>query len=177
MKTARLCYLALLACLGLVLPAFFHIVGGTLAGSIFLPLHIPVLLAALVLGAGEGFFMGLFLPVLSSFITGMPPAAILPLMMTELSLYGLLCGVLKKITKRDGISLIIALILGRAVYAALLAVLFYVFNLNVAAFLALIMTFIKGLPGIIIQLSLVPPLCAVVRRYTFARYKTTVKQT
>lgn len=170
-KTLRLCYLALLISLGLILPSAFHLIGGSAAGSIFLPLHIPVLLAALMLGAGEGLFMGLIMPVLSSLITGMPLPAILPFMVLELSVYGLLCGITMKIFKREGVALSISLIAGRIIYAAALALLLS-FSLQVPSFLTVLTSAVKGLPGIIIQLSIIPVLTKVVKKYAFNRNKT-----
>ncbi|MFA7118480.1 MAG: ECF transporter S component, partial [Sphaerochaetaceae bacterium] len=73
--------------LGVVLPMAFHSVKN--AGSIFCPMHIPVLLCGLVDGWAFGLLCGLVTPLLSSLLTGMPPMAYLPAMMIELAVYGL----------------------------------------------------------------------------------------
>ncbi len=67
---------ALCAALGVVLPVALHSIPN--AGSILLPMHIPVLLCGLVCGPVYGLGCGVLTPLLSSLITGMPPAAVLP---------------------------------------------------------------------------------------------------
>ncbi len=170
-KTLRLCFLAMLLSLGLVLPTFFHFAGGPAAGKIFLPLHIPVLIAGLVLGAADGLFLGLLLPVLSALISGMPSPVILPFMMIELSFYGIFCGIFKSLTKKNGVSLILALICGRLLYAFVLLLLARIALENVPAAIAVAGSALSGLAGIVIQLIFVPPLCGAAQRYTFARHK------
>ena len=73
---------ALFTALCVVLPMAFHSIPN--AGSIFLPMHIPVLLCGLVCGWAYGGLCGLVGPLLSSVMTSMPPAAVLPGMMVEI---------------------------------------------------------------------------------------------
>ena len=84
---------ALCAALGVVLPVALHSIPN--AGSILLPMHIPVLLCGLVCGPVYGLGCGVLTPLLSSLITGMPPAAVLPSMLCELAAYGLAAGLLR----------------------------------------------------------------------------------
>lgn len=56
--------------LGVVLPIAFHSVPN--GGSIFLPMHIPVLLCGLICGPLYGVTCGILAPLISSFCTGMP---------------------------------------------------------------------------------------------------------
>ena len=56
-----------------VLPQAFHAIPN--AGTIYCPMHIPVLLCGLVCGWSYGLLCGIAGPLLSSLITGMPPAA------------------------------------------------------------------------------------------------------
>ena len=44
----------LLSGIGIALPRIFHILAGSSAGAIFLPMHIAVLIASLVFGALSG---------------------------------------------------------------------------------------------------------------------------
>ena len=53
----------------------FHLAGGM--GVVFLPMHLPVLLAGFFLGPRFGLLVGIITPLLSSLLTGMPP--LLPL--------------------------------------------------------------------------------------------------
>ena len=64
---------ALCVALCVVLPMAFHAIPN--AGSILLPMHIPVLLCGLLCGWPLGLVCGLVGPLLSSVLTGMPPAA------------------------------------------------------------------------------------------------------
>ncbi len=73
----------LLIALALVLPMAFHLTGVPQPGQVFLPMHIPVLLGGFVLGPVFGFFVGLFSPIISSVLTGMPAVVRLPFMMIE----------------------------------------------------------------------------------------------
>ena len=66
---------AICIALCVVLPLLFHWVPN--AGSVFLPMHIPVLLCGLLCGWPYGLVCGLLGPLVSSF-TGMPPLPVLP---------------------------------------------------------------------------------------------------
>lgn len=82
--------------LGLVLPFAFHSFGPQ-AGTVFLPMHIPVLLCGFVCGPAYGALVGMLTPLLSSALTGMPP--LMPTgiaMCVELSTYGFLSGWMTK---------------------------------------------------------------------------------
>ena len=113
----------LLIALALVLPMAFHLTGVPQPGQVFLPMHIPVLLGGFVLGPVFGFFVGLFSPIISSVLTGMPAVGRLPFMMIELAVYGLVSGLMyntfKFNKKKMGtyISLLTAMLCGRIVYA------------------------------------------------------------
>ena len=98
-NTKHLIFTALCMALGVVLPMAFHMIPN--AGSVMLPMHIPVLLCGLVCGPVLGLICGIFTPVLSSLITGMPGPAYLPSMICELAVYGLLAGVMIKLIKTE----------------------------------------------------------------------------
>ena len=90
-KKSSFCALCIALCL--VLPPVFHAIG---AGAIFLPMHLPVFVCALICGWGYGIFCGVAGCILSSLLTGMPTVASLPAMGTELAVYGLVAGLLFK---------------------------------------------------------------------------------
>lgn len=148
------------ACIALcvVLPMAFHSIPN--AGSIYCPMHIPVLLCGLICGWPMGILCGLGGPLLSSMLTGMPPAAMLPIMLFELPTYGLLTGLMmnclhtKKVYVDLYVSLIVALIGGRIVAGLSRALIFapgqYSLTLWVTGY------FVTALPGLIIQLALIP---------------------
>ena len=92
--TKKLVSCALCIAIGVLLPMAFHVIPN--GGSIFLPMHIPVLICGLFCGAPYGLACGIITPFLSSMTTGMPPAMILPQMMIELAVYGLVTGLCEK---------------------------------------------------------------------------------
>ena len=94
-KRSILCAVCIALCV--VLPMAFHAIQN--AGSIFLPMHIPVLLCGLICGWPFGLLCGIAGPLLSSLLTGMPPAAYLPSMMIELAVYGFVAGLLMKLVR------------------------------------------------------------------------------
>lgn len=62
--TRKLVMAAMCAALGVVLPQAFHMVPN--AGSVLLPMHIPVLLCGLACGWPYGLACGILAPLLSS---------------------------------------------------------------------------------------------------------------
>ena len=76
-KNMTLCAVCIALCV--VLPIAFHSIPN--AGSVFLPMHIPVLICGMICGWPFGFLCGLMGPLLSAALTGMPPIAMLPAMM------------------------------------------------------------------------------------------------
>ena len=147
-------------CLALcvILPMAFHSIPN--AGSIFLPMHIPVLLCGLICGWPFGLLCGIGGPLLSSLITQMPPMAYLPQMMIELAIYGLFSGILMSIvrTKKIYVDLYITLIstmlVGRIISGLCRALIFAPGSYSIALWMG--GYFATGLPGIIIQLALIP---------------------
>jgi len=153
----KLVYTSVCAALCVVLPMAFHAVQN--AGSIFLPMHIPVLLCGLMCGWPFGFICGLLGPLLSSLLTGMPPAAMLPSMMVECAAYGCVTGLMMLFVRTKNpvadlyISMITAMIAGR-VLAGLAKAL--IFTPGTAPFAWVTTSLITGIPGIVIQLVLIP---------------------
>ncbi|HBL85055.1 MAG: hypothetical protein A2Y17_02430 [Clostridiales bacterium GWF2_38_85] len=155
MKLRKLIYSGLLAAIGVLLPQVFHLIGGPQAGSMFLPMHIPVLLAGFAAGPLGGLAVGVITPLLSFLITGMPQIPRLYFMLFELAAYGLAGGLLyKKLPLLP--SLLLAMISGRAVYALCLMLSGPLFGVNIDAPVAAITATVTGLPGIAIQLILIP---------------------
>ena len=153
-STRSLALAGLLIAAGIVAGIIFHALG--IGGQIALPLHYPALLAGLLLGWKWGFAVGLIVPVLSALLTGMPP--LIPsaiLMVPELAVYGACCGLLRKLI---GIypALITSLIFGRVAWGIAAWVLIPLLGLEIPVIAAVIAAIVKGLPGIVGQLILVP---------------------
>lgn len=153
----KLVFTAACVALCLVLPMAFHTIPN--AGQIFLPMHIPVLLCGLICGWPYGGVCGLLGPLVSSLITGMPPAAMLPGMMLECCMYGFATGMLMKYVYTKSaiadlyISMVSAMIFGRAVYGFANAL---IFNPGVSPFAWVTGSLVTGIPGIVVQLILMP---------------------
>ena len=153
----KMVFSAVCVALCVVLPIAFHAIPD--AGTVFLPMHIPVLLCGLACGWPFGFVTGLLGPLLSSLVTGMPPAAKLPGMMVECATYGLVTGLMMLLVKTKSytadlyISMITAMLLGRTVAGLAKA---WIFTPGTPAFAWVTTSLVAGIPGIVLQLVLMP---------------------
>lgn len=157
MTTKKLVYTAVFLALGILFPMLFHLLG--LPGQVLLPMHVPIFLGALTLGPISGFIVGILTPILSSLLTGMPPMIpMVPIMVFELAAYGFFAGFLyEKYPKNVFIPLIAAMIIGRIVAGIAAWSVFNIFTMDEINILTYISSsFVKGLPGIIMSLVLVP---------------------
>ena len=162
----RVVYGALLIALGMILPNLFHMFGGSSAGRVFLPMHLVVLLAGMILGPLWGAAVAVILPVLSSLTTGMPAVPMLYLMLFELVAYAVISGFCAR--KMDPyFTLPIAMVGGRLFYALVLYIAAKVFKMNVPAVETVITAFTVGLPGIAVQLIFIPPIWYALRKGGF----------
>lgn len=158
----QLVFSAVCVAIGVILPSIFHMVGWS--GSIFLPMHIPVLLCGLICGWRYGGLCGLIVPLLCSVFTGMPP--LFPIgaaMMFELCAYGVISGLLYK-KFNVYISLIGAMIGGRIINGIATAIFMGMLGnpYGISAFIS--GAFVTALPGIIIQIVLIPVIIIALTR-------------
>ena len=105
--------------------------------------------------------------MLSHLLTGMPPGYSVPLMSLELPMYGLVAGVAyRKLHLNVFIALVLAMLVGRIIFGLGLFVLGLFMNLpySAAAFFASGGALWAGLPGIIVQLILIPLVVAAMNR-------------
>lgn len=153
------------AALGIVLPMAFHALPG--AGNVWLPMHIPVMICGLVAGPVAG-ATGLLAPVLSSLLTGMPAAPILPSMTCELVAYGLVSGLLARFVRTGRlavdlyVSLVGAMVAGRLLGGVLQALIFSPGAYSLAAWATGYV--VTGAPGIVLQLVVVVPVVVALER-------------
>ncbi len=154
-NTKKLVFAALCVALGVALPVAFH--GVPNAGQVFCPMHIPVLLCGLICGPWLGLACGVLVPMLGCLITGMPPMAMLPSMIVELAVYGLVAGLLIRLVKMRFavvVSLVGAMVAGRLAMGLVNALIFYAGEYSWMAWLTA--AFVTALPGIMIHLLLIP---------------------
>lgn len=164
---------ALMVAMCVVLPMAFHSVPN--GGSVFLPMHIPVLICGMICGWPYGFLCGLLGPLLSCLTTGMPPLAMLPAMMIECGVYGLVTGLTLKFVRTGRlytdlyIALIGAMVAGRVLSGVAKAL---IFSPGITMQYWLTASFVTALPGIVIQLVAVPALVGMLMkiRYLPVRY-------
>ncbi|WMM23716.1 ECF transporter S component [Tissierella sp. MB52-C2] len=155
-----------LLALGIIMVNTFHSTG--IPGNIFLPMHIPIFLGGLLLPPYLALILGMVMPLCNTIISGMPslfPMAII--MVFELGTYGLIASILYRKMKMPAvISLIISMICGRIIagLAVFLLSIFFAVKLNPVTFVIGGIT--TGIPGIIIQLVLIPSLIYAIKRYT-----------
>jgi len=165
-KSRRIVFSALFIALGIVLPLAFHSIPN--AGRIFLPMHIPVLLCGIVCGFPYGLLCGVITPLLSSLLTGMPPAAMLPSMLCELAAYGAVSSLIiqnvrfKNVYVNIYVSLLCAMLAGRVFYGVMNAFVFSAGGYSMQIWLGA--AFITALPGILIQIVIIPIIVAALRK-------------
>lgn len=130
-------------------------------GSMLCPMHLPVLLCGFLCGPVWGGAVGAIAPIFRSLTLGMPPLFPKAVCMAiELAAYGAIAGLCHKLfPRRRGylyLSLLIAMIAGRLLYGAAMAVCLgasggaYTFSAFIAG------TVTEAIPGILLQILLIP---------------------
>lgn len=169
-STKKMVYAALLLALGLVLPFLTGQIPSI--GSQLLPMHIPVLLTGFICGWPYGLAVGFITPLLRSVLFGMPPLFPVAMAMAfELATYGVLTGLIYSALPKKPwsvfASLVTAMIGGRLVWGS--AMYFLLASRGGAftqkAFLA--GAFVNAIPGILVQLLLIPILVLTLERAGF----------
>lgn len=132
-------------------------------GQMLCPMHIPVLLCGFLCGWSWGAAVGFIAPLLRSVLFGMPamfPNAVA--MAFELAVYGFVTGLLRRKMSGSygwvGLILVIAMIAGRLVWGTVRLVLLGLFGTPFSWALFLSGAVLNALPGIILQLLLIPGL-------------------
>lgn len=153
----------LLLAVGIIIPRIFHMFGTPNLGKMFLPMHIGIFIAGIYLGISYGLIIGFITPLINS-LFGMPVFPQNVIMAFELAAYGMFAGLFMYLLKNFNIartikiyiSLILSMIFGRIVNAFVLFIMARIFDMKVAAPLSVVTAALTGIPGIIIQLLLVP---------------------
>ena len=135
-------------------------------GNMLCPMHIPVLLCGFICGWPWGMIVGLLAPLLRSMTLGVPilfPNAVC--MSFEIATYGAIAGLLYRVLPKKKIciyaSLLVAMLVGRIVWGITMFICMGIRggSFGFSAFLA--GAFTNAIPGILIQIILVPLLVMV----------------
>ena len=156
----KLIFSALFLAIGFILPVLIGQI--PTIGKVLLPMHIPVFLCAMICDWKYGMLIGFILPILRSLLFSVPvmyPTAIA--VAFEMATYGLITGLIFGLFKKKSLasiyfSMISSMILGRIVRCIAEIVLL---NLKGNQFVWKTFastTILSSLPGIIIQLILIP---------------------
>lgn len=139
-------------------------------GNLLLPMHIPVLLCGFICGWKYGLAVGFTLPVIRSLIFGMPflyPNAVN--MAFELAAYGFCTGFIYLIFRKKNlmsvyISLICAMFIGRVIKGIAAAIIYGVADKAYSFSMFIGGAFIEAVPGIILQLILIPAIIIALKK-------------
>lgn len=169
-RTISVC--ALMLALGLVMP--FLTAQVPQIGSMLLPMHLPVLLAGYIVGGAPAMAVGAVVPLLRSFIWGMPPLYPTAVAMAfELAAYGFFAGFLYEKSNKSTFSvyasLIGAMLAGRVVWGAVSRVLYTMSGSRFTIQVFIAGAFLNAIPGIVLQIVLIPVLVMALKRAKIIR--------
>ena len=174
-KIRNITLAAMYLAIGLVLPLFTGQIPQI--GNMLLPMHIPVFLCGLICGWQYGAAVGFLLPLVRYGIFGMPvlfPTGIA--MSFELLTYGLVAGLLYGISRWQCVialyrSMIAAMIAGRIVWGVVQTILLGVFGDGFTWQMFMAGAFLNAIPGIILQLILIPAIMVALNRTGLVPFK------
>jgi len=169
-STKKMVYAGLLLALGLVLPFLTAQIPSI--GSMLLPMHLPVLLTGFICGWPYGLIVGFVTPILRSLMFGMPPMFPVAIAMAfELATYGALTGLIYSLLPKKPwtvyVALLSAMLGGRIVWGSAMYMLLASRGgaFTWPAFMA--GAFINAIPGIILQIVLIPILVLALEKAGF----------
>ena len=167
LQVRKLTYAALYLAIALVLP----FVTGQVPeiGSMLCPMHIPALLCGFMCGWPWGLAVGFIAPLLRSVLFGMPPLfPTAAAMAFELAVYGGMAGLLYQLLPRKAwityAVLIVSMIAGRIAWGAVRVILAGLSGSSFTWALFLAGAVTDAVPGIIMQLALIPVLVIAMDR-------------
>ncbi len=165
---------AMFMALGLVLPFLTGQIKQI--GSMLLPMHIPVFLCGLICGWQYGLIVGFIVPLLRSMVFGMPilfPTGIA--MAFELATYGAVIGWLYSHSRWQCVialyrCMIAAMLAGRLVWGVVQVVLLGINGNGFTWQMFIAGAFLNAVPGIILQLILIPTIMVALNRTGLVRF-------
>jgi len=152
--------------LDVLVPWLTHHFGGVQAGSTFLPMFFFILLAGLSGGWRAGLLVGLCTPLISFGVSGMPLLPVLPQITIGCVFYGLIAGLLRGKFHLGVIwALIGAMIVGWLARLGFIAAVFLLYGGEVSPPVYMWSVVLQGLPGIAIQLTLIPLIMKIAEKW------------
>ncbi len=165
---------AFLIALAVILPQLVHVILGQPGGVKWLPMYLPVLIGGCLLGTRWAFFVGMMSPLVSFIVTSsmgeaMPNEERLPFMMFELAVFAAVSGAFSEKIIKNALwafaAVITAQLAGRLTFLGIV----FIFREHIQLAPAMVWSQIQaGMPGIILQLALVP-LFAILLRGIFLK--------
>lgn len=158
LRIRKITYSALYLAIAMVLPFLTGQIPEI--GSMLCPMHIPVLLCGFVCGWPWGLAVGFISPLLRSLVFAMPTMFTAIAMAFEMGVYGMTAGflykALPKVKWRVYPVLLISMVLGRIVWGGVRFLLAGLQNTAFTPELFLAGAVIEAVPGIILQIILIP---------------------
>lgn len=166
-KTYKIVWSGVFIALGIVLPFLTGQIQSI--GNKLLPMHLPVLICGFVCGAPYGLTVGFIVPLLRSFLFGMPPVFPTAVSMAfELAIYGFVTGTLyKRLPKKNSmiyVSLAAAMLLGRLAAGAINLILYGIQGDGYSIKMFMAGMFLNAVPGIVVQLVLIPVIILLLKK-------------
>lgn len=168
--TRKLTLSAMFMAIGILLPLLTGQIQRI--GNMLLPMHIPVLLCGLICGWQYGAVVGFILPLMRSVMFGMPPFYPVAVAMAfELAAYGFVTGFVYSRVHRKNIwttylSLITGMISGRVIWGIAEVILLGIGGKSFTWKMFISGAVLNAVPGIVIQLIIIPAIMAAVRKLT-----------
>jgi uncharacterized membrane protein len=161
-RTQQITLIALFLALCVVVPILFHVVG---AGAMFLPMFVPIILAGFLINFPQAILVGLLGPWLSAFLTGMPPLFPTALIMTVegATAAGIVSYFYHKKEWSFWVCLIISVIAERIALVIMGFIIAPLFDLPGELFS--IYKLIESLPGVFLQLILIPIILKILWKF------------
>ena len=153
-NTQEVTIAVIFSALGIIIPMLFHLLG---LGSVFLPMFLPLAAGAFLLSPGYALLTGVMTPLFSALLTGMPPfyPPVAILMMIELGSFCFIISLIKRKTPLHNIAVLsISILIERVIMIGLYYGIMPLFGINFGLFT--VYALIKGLPGILLMLLVVP---------------------
>jgi hypothetical protein len=161
-RARELALAAMFVALGITVPILFHAVG---LGRTFLPMHLPILIGAVVLRPPMAVLVALLTPWASMLLTGMPPLPMAVVMCIELGALSAVVSTARILRVPVWLAVVLGILVRIGVTWGVTTALAGYLHLPPAG--VGVASIVAGAPGIVLQLAIAPASAlAVLRRRT-----------